>query len=525
MARWRNGASDSPEVLVSALSQVALDQPLTALSAMQVRTQLLGTSTPESTVAAVEPAEARYQALRQRVHHRLVEDTAHLAQTSDAAVRERLAELVNLTATELGTPMDLDEGMATVTRIHHELLGFGPLEPLLADATITEIMVNGPGEIWVERGGRLSLTQLRFESTDHLMQVIDRMVSRVGRRIDESSPMVDARLEDGSRIHAVIPPVSLTGPTLTVRRFADTGLEVTDLVHNGTATTQMIAFLRACVRARLNIVVSGGTGAGKTTTLNVLSGFIPDDERIVTIEDAAELKLRQRHVLSLETRPANVEGRGRISVRDLVITSLRMRPDRLLVGECRGGEALDMLQAMSTGHDGSLTTLHASSPHEAISRLETMVLMAGTDLPTTAIRGQISNAVDLIVQQARMRDGSRRVVSIAEVCGVEGGEVQLQELFRFEQHGLGADGQILGRQVPCGRVPRRSADILATGEEIDMHIFLAPERPDGFDGNPRRRLRDWLPDAVPGPVPMTDRRRPAAAPPAVDLAVPRWRAS
>jgi len=340
------------------------------------------------------------------------------------------------------------------------------------------------------------------------MQVIDRMVSRVGRRIDESSPMVDARLEDGSRIHVVIPPVSLKGPTLTVRRFTQTGLEVDDLVRHGTATAEMMGFLRACVRARLNVLVSGGTGAGKTTTLNVISGFIPNDERIITIEDAAELKLRQRHVLSLETRPANVEGRGQIVVRDLVISSLRMRPDRLVVGECRGGEALDMLQAMSTGHDGSLTTLHASSTHEAISRLETMVLMAGTELPTAAIRGQIGSAIDLIVQQGRLRDGSRRILSISEVIGVENGEVQIQELFRFEQSGVDAEGRVLGQHVPCGRVPRRTADILAAGEDLDMHIFVAPDRPSGPD-HPRRRLADWVPETGTAPLPLAaaDRRR------------------
>jgi pilus assembly protein CpaF len=264
----------------------------------------------------------------------------------------------------------------------------------------------------------------------------------------------------------------------------------------------MMAFLRACVRARLNILVSGGTGVGKTTTLNVISGFIPEDERIVTIEDAAELRLRQRHVLSLETRPANVEGRGQIRVRDLVISSLRMRPDRLVVGECRGGEALDMLQAMSTGHDGSLTTLHASSPREAISRLETMVLMAGTELPTAAIRGQIGNAIDLIVQQGRLRDGSRRILSISEIYGVEHGEVQIQELFRFEQTGVDAEGQVQGRHVACGRVPRRTADILAAGEDLDMRIFVAPERPSGLD-HPRHRLSDWVPETL-GKSPTVD---------------------
>jgi len=512
MPRWRNANRDPQDVLATALPQMALEQPLTALSAMQLRSRLLGSQAPEVAVepevSAAAEVETGYQLLRQRVHARLVEDTAYLAETNDVAVRERLAELVNETAVNLGEPLGLDEGMATVTRIHHELLGFGPLERLIADPTITEIMVNGPHEIWIERGGRLSLTSHRFETTEQLMQVIDRMVSRVGRRIDESSPMVDARLEDGSRIHVVIPPISLKGPTLTVRRFTTTGLEVADIIAGGTANTEMMAFLRACVRARLNILVIGGTGVGKTTTLNILSGYIPDNERIVTIEDAAELKLRQRHVLSLETRPANVEGRGQIVVRDLVISSLRMRPDRLVVGECRGGEALDMLQAMSTGHDGSLTTLHASSPREAISRLETMVLMAGTELPTAAVRGQIGSAIDLIVQLGRLRDGSRRILSISEIYGVENGEVQLQELFRFEQTGFDEDGRVLGRHIACGRVPRRTADILASGENLDMHMFVAPEHPSGPD-HPRRRLADWVPETegAPSLAAAGDRRR------------------
>ncbi|MGA2282865.1 MAG: CpaF family protein [Candidatus Dormibacteria bacterium] len=509
MPRWRTTATrDTQDVLATALPQMALEQPLTALAAMQLSNRLLGTRLTAKEIEADDTVEPAYQMLRHQVHARLVEETAYLAETNDSAVRERLAELINQTACELGEPLGLQEGMETVARIHHELLGFGPLERLLADPSITEIMVNGPHEIWIERGGRLSLTPYRFETVDQLMQVIDRMVSRVGRRIDESSPMVDARLEDGSRIHVVIPPVSLKGPTLTVRRFTTTGLEVKDLVDHGTATADMMGFLRACVRARLNILVSGGTGVGKTTTLNVISSFIPDDERIVTIEDAAELKLRQRHVLSLETRPANVEGRGQIVVRDLVISSLRMRPDRLVVGECRGGEALDMLQAMSTGHDGSLTTLHASSPREAISRLETMVLMAGTELPTAAIRGQIGSAIDLIVQQGRLRDGSRRILSISEIIGVENGEVQIQELFRFEQTGVDADGRVLGQHVACGRVPRRTADILASGEDLDMHIFVAPDRPSGPD-HPRRRLADWVPatSVPPPPLAAADRRR------------------
>jgi len=281
---------------------------------------------------------------------------------------------------------------------------------------------------------------------------------------------------------------------LTIRKFSRRRLDLGDLMGLGTLTLESVDFLEAAINAELNMLISGGTGSGKTTLLNALSTAIPDDERIVTIEDAAELRLRQRHVLSLETRPANVEGRGQIAVRDLVISSLRMRPDRLVVGECRGGEALDMLQAMSTGHDGSLTTLHASSPREAISRLETMVLMAGTELPTAAVRGQIGNAIDLIVQQGRLRDGSRRILSVSEIIGVEHGDVQLQELFRFEQTGIDAEGKVHGRHIACGRVPRRTADILASGEELDMRMFVAPDRPSGPD-HPRRRLADWVPDS------------------------------
>jgi pilus assembly protein CpaF len=495
MARWRPTDASGPGGAGAMLPPIALEQPLTAVTARRLRVQLMG-ATPSLDGPPADAEEERYQELRRRVHNRLVDETSELSGADDATLREHLAELVNLSAQALGAPMDLEQASQTITRIRHEVLGFGPLEALLADPTINDIMVNGPREIWIDRGGRLSLTPLRFESTEQLLQVIDRMVSRVGRRIDESSPIVDARLEDGSRIHAVIPPVSLVGPTLSVRRFAERGLELDDLVAYGTATPDMFAFLRACVRARLNILVSGGTGSGKTTTLNVLSGFIPDDQRIVTIEDAAELKLRQRHVLGLETRPANVEGRGRITVRELVASSLRMRPDRLVVGECRGGEALDMLQAMSTGHDGSLTTLHASSPKEAITRLETMVIMAGTELPSRAVRGQIGAAIDLVVQQARLRDGSRRIVSLSEICGLEDGEVQLQELFRFEQRGLGPQGQVIGQHVACGRVPRRAADILATGEELDMRIFVAPEVPAGTaPDRPRRRLVDWVPEA------------------------------
>jgi pilus assembly protein CpaF len=315
-----------------------------------------------------------------------------------------------------------------------------------------------------------------FESNDQLLQVIDRIVSSIGRRVDESSPMVDARLKDGSRVNVIIPPLALTGPTVTIRKFSKDPLQISDLLKYGSVTQEMVDFMRSCVRARMNVVVSGGTGSGKTTTLNVLSGFIPDDERIVTIEDAAELQLRQDHVVTLETRPANVEGRGRIAIRELVINSLRMRPDRIVVGECRGGEALDMLQAMNTGHDGSLTTVHANSPSDALSRLETMVLMAGAELPSRAIREQIGSAINVIVQQSRLRDGTRKVVSIAEVLGYDGERVQLQDIFVFKQTGVDGDGHVLGQLTPTGVIPQCLEHLAASGEGLEISIFT-PHRP------------------------------------------------
>jgi pilus assembly protein CpaF len=310
-----------------------------------------------------------------------------------------------------------------------------------------------------------------FESTEQLMQVIDRIVSSIGRRVDESSPMVDARLKDGSRVNVIIPPLALRGPTVTIRKFAKEAFTVDDLVTFGSVTHDMARYLRACVRGRLNVVVSGGTGSGKTTTLNVLSGFIPDDERIVTIEDAAELQLRQAHVVTLETRPANIEGKGRVSIRELVINSLRMRPDRIVIGECRGGEALDMLQAMNTGHDGSLTTLHANNPRECVGRLETLVLMAGAELPSRAIREQIGSAVNIIVQQDRLRDGTRKVVSITEVLGCTGGEVQLQEIFTFHQTGIDEDGKVEGSFTPTGAVPHFLEHLKSEGEALPTEMF------------------------------------------------------
>jgi pilus assembly protein CpaF len=335
-----------------------------------------------------------------------------------------------------------------------EIIGFGPITGLLSDSEITEIMVNGPEQVYIEKKGKLQLTDAKFKNDNHVMHVIKRIVAPIGRRIDESSPMVDARLPDGSRVNAIIPPLAIDGPSITIRKFAEEPFKVEDLISFGTLNSKMAELLEYCVQGRLNIIVSGGTGSGKTTTLNVLSSFIPEDERIVTIEDAAELQLSQEHVVRLETRPANVEGKGEVTIRDLVKNSLRMRPDRIIVGEVRSGEALDMLQAMNTGHDGSLTTGHANSPRDMLSRLETMVLMSGMNLPVKAIRDQAASAIDLIVQQSRIMDGSRKITYITEVQGMEGDVIILQDIFRFEQRGLDNRGKVKGEFISTGIMPR-----------------------------------------------------------------------
>jgi len=356
-----------------------------------------------------------------------------------------------------------------------EILGFGPLEPLLKDDSITEIMVNGPKKVYIERNGKIERTNVVFEDEEHLMRIIERIVAPLGRRVDESMPYVDARLPDGSRVNIVIPPISLIGPVVTIRKFYRTPLTVDDLIRLGSATPEVMEFLKACVQAKINIVVSGGTGSGKTTLLNILSGFIPEGERIITIENAAELQLRQEHVVTLETRPPNIEGKGEITMRDLVINALRMRPDRIIVGECRGGEAFDMLQAMNTGHEGSMTTIHANSPRDALARLENMVLMAGTDLPHRAIREQIAMAIDLIVQTARMRDGSRKIISLTEIQGLEGEVITTTELFKFEQYGM-EGGKIVGRLIPTGIRPRFMDRLEAAGIRLPPSIFGAGRR-------------------------------------------------
>jgi pilus assembly protein CpaF len=390
-------------------------------------------------------------------------------------VRESIEAIFPQVLSEENAAITRTERVRLFERVVAEILGYGPIEPLLRDDTITEIMVNGPYAIYIERNGKIEKTPLTFENEEHLMRIIERIVTPLGRRVDEASPMADARLPDGSRVNVTIPPVSLVGPVLTIRKFSRIPYTAEDLQNFGTITPEFIEFARACVQARLNIIISGGTGSGKTTLLNVLSGFIPANERIITIEDAAELQLKQEHVVTLESRPPNIEGRGEITIRDLVINALRMRPDRIVVGETRGGEALDMLQAMNTGHDGSLSTLHANSARDALRRLETMVLMSGMDLPLRAVREQIASAINCIIHLDRFSDGSRKVVQVAEVQGMEGDVIVMQDIFRFQQTGF-KDGRILGRLEPTGIRPKFCEKIERAGIRLPPTIF-------GLNGN------------------------------------------
>jgi pilus assembly protein CpaF len=423
----------------------------------------LRTGTETGEAPPVErPAEiGRGEKLRQQIQTRLAVDMEGHGQPQDAAwyeqVRGRIGEILR-DEDGLG-PLERE---ALTEEIFAQIVGLGPLQPLLDDPTVSEIMVNGPNQVYVERRGKLIRTQARFRDDKEILELIERIVAPLGRRIDEASPMVDARLKDGSRVNAIIPPLALRGPTLTIRRFPDRPLTIEDLERNGSLTSQMAQLLEAAVRGRLNVVVSGGTASGKTTLLNCLSAFIPSDERIVTIEDAAELKLQQDHVVSLETRPPNLEGRGEVTIRHLVRNSLRMRPDRIVVGEVRAGEALDMLQAMNTGHDGSLTTVHANTPRDVLSRIETMVLMAGFELPVRAIREQVASALDLVVHQQRMRDGSRRITHITEVQGMEGDVILLQDLFLYRpDEGF----------RPTGLRPRFLDRLAMYGQTVDPKIF------------------------------------------------------
>ena len=396
------------------------------------------------------PARESFRDVKFRIQNRVIQDLdPKLDLSNQVEVRRQIEEIFGKVIDEDGLALTRAERV----RMLEQIIGLGPLEPLLRDESVSEVMVNGPRQVYIERSGRLELTNIVFQNDDHVMRIIDRIIAPIGRRVDESSPMVDARLPDGSRVNAIIPPLSLVGPVITIRKFSASPLTVDDLIRFGTATPEMFEFLRASVEARLNMFVSGGTGSGKTTTLNVLSSFIPNDERIVTIEDAAELQLRQEHVVTLESRPANIEGKGAIPIRELVRNALRMRPDRIIVGECRSGEALDMLQAMNTGHDGSMSTGHANTPRDMLSRLETMVLMAGIDLPVRAIREQIASAVDLIVHQSRLKDGTRRITHITEVQGMEGDVVIMQDVFVFEQTGI-VEGKVQGRLKPTGIRPK-----------------------------------------------------------------------
>ena len=407
-----------------------------------------------------EAKEDNYQELKLAIHRRIVDEMSEQEQqflTSNNHTRAEVEELISSYCQRVldDNPMNVPRGERAriVADICDEILGLGPIEPLLKDESITEVMINGPKKIFVERKGKLQLTNVQFHDDAHLMTIIERIVAPLGRRIDESSPLVDARLSDGSRVNAIVPPLSLIGPCVTIRKFTKNPLSIDNLVGFGSLSEEMAEFLQACVKARLNIMVSGGTGSGKTTTLNVLSSFIPDNERIVTIEDAAELRLQQQHVVTLESRPANLEGRGAITIRDLVRNALRMRPDRIIVGEVRSGEALDMLQAMNTGHDGSLTTGHANSPRDILSRLETMVMMAGMDLPVRAIREQIASAIDLIIQQSRIQDGSRKITYITEVQKMEGDTIVLQDLFTYVQTGVNETGKSVGYYEASGLQP------------------------------------------------------------------------
>jgi pilus assembly protein CpaF len=420
------------------------------------------------------PARESFREAKFRVQNRLINELdPKLDLTNQVEVRRQIEELFGKIADEEGLALTRAERVRMLEQITDEILGLGPMEPLLRDETITEVMVNGPQQVYIEREGRLELTNVTFQNDEHVMKIIQRIISPIGRRIDESSPMVDARLADGSRVNAIIPPLSLVGPVLTIRKFSATPFTVEDLVRFGTATPEMFEFLEACVKARLNIFVSGGTGSGKTTMLNILSSFIPDDERIVTIEDAAELQLRQEHVVTLEARPANIEGKGAIPIRELVRNALRMRPDRIVVGECRSAEALDMLQAMNTGHDGSMSTGHANTPRDMLSRLETMVLMAGMDLPLKAIREQIASAVDLIVHQNRLKDGSRKIVAITEVQGMEGDVIVMQDIFVFEQTDV-IEGKIHGKLRPTGIRPKFVEKFEVAGIHLPPNVFGSP---------------------------------------------------
>ena len=414
-----------------------------------------------------------FQELKSRLHQAVINrlDLSRINQLSQEQIQIEVARLAKDMLASEDAPLSSTERDRLIEEVRHELFGLGPLEPLLADATISDILVNSHKDVYIERRGKLERTTVAFKDNDHLMRVIERIVSAVGRRIDESSPMVDARLLDGSRVNAIIPPLALDGPVLSIRRFGVDTLQLSDLINFNTLTPQLAEILRACVKARLNILISGGTGAGKTTMLNALSAAIPETERLVTIEDSAELKLQQEHVVRLETRAPNIEGRGEISQRQLLRNALRMRPDRIVVGEVRGDEALDMLQAMNTGHDGGLTTIHANSPRDALSRLETMISMAGLRLSDKAMRQQINSAINLVVQVSRLSDGARKITSVSEITGMEGEVISMQELYVFQRTGVGENGTVLGRFRATGIRPRFSERLALYGFHLSPELF------------------------------------------------------
>jgi pilus assembly protein CpaF len=418
-------------------------------------------------------SNSHFQVLKHNIHRKLLDklDLESISTLSKPVLSNEIRKIVENLLIEETTPLSLMEREKLVNEVLDEVLGLGPLEPLLKDPTISDILVNTHKKVYIERRGKLEPTDVVFKDDAHLMQIIDKIVSAVGRRVDESSPMVDARLPDGSRVNAIIPPLALDGPIVSIRRFGSTPLTADDMLNNNTLTPAMLELLKGIVKARLNVIISGGTGSGKTTLLNCLSSYIPEDERIVTIEDAAELQLHQEHVVRLETRPPNIEGKGAVRQRQLVINALRMRPDRIVVGEVRGEEALDMLQAMNTGHDGSLTTIHANTPRDALSRMETMISMANLSLPEKAMRQQISSAVDLVIQASRLSDGTRKIMSISEVVGMEGDIVTMQDIFVFERVGIGEKGKVLGRFRPTGIRPKFAERLKYAGIHLPASMF------------------------------------------------------
>lgn len=440
---------------------------------MALRERLIGNTNVPAGTPSDGTGQNSFQEMKARLHRTLINrmDLTKLSTLTPEQVHAEVSRLAESVLAQEAMPLSTAERDRLVNDVQHELFGLGPLEPLLKDPTISDILVNSHHTIYIERRGKIEATNVRFKDDEHLMRVIERIVSSVGRRIDESSPMVDARLQDGSRVNAIIPPLAIDGPVLSIRRFGADPLRMSSLIENQALTKDIADMLQMVVHARLNVLISGGTGAGKTTLLNALSAFIPENERIVTIEDSAELQLQQPHVVRLETRPPNIEGKGEVTQRDLVRNALRMRPDRIVIGEVRGGEAIDMLQAMNTGHDGSLTTVHANTPRDAMARLETMIQMTGMRLSDRAMRQQISSALNLVVQVARMSDGSRRVTSISEVTGMEGETITMQEIFLYERSGVDKDGQVLGRFRPTGIRPRFAERLKACGLQLPRVFF------------------------------------------------------